>query len=203
MAHTRPNQGRREVMAVEPSLEVLANLRTPGEIVVTNQIAARLWPHFSNQLGDVNYNPSTMGGAVPLALGLALARPDREVIVISGEGALLMSLGSLVTVVDSGATNLTVIALDNAAYEVTGGQRTPASANAVDFAGIARAVGFRQTAHFWQLDEWTEQGQAVFSERGPRFIWLEVQTRQQEQQPPAGPSLLEQLEALARNLRAE
>jgi hypothetical protein len=88
------------------ALQVLADLCTADQIVVTNQGAARIWPKLRSRALDFHYNPSTMGGAIPLALGLALAQPGREVVAVSGDGSLLMSLGSLVSVVSAGAANL-------------------------------------------------------------------------------------------------
>lgn len=182
-------------MPVEDALQTLQSLRHPQQIVVTNQMSARLWPAVSDSPLDLNYNPSTMGGAVPLALGLALGQPARKVLAISGEGALLMSLGSLVTVVDSGVTNLTVIVLDNKMYEVTGGQRTAASANRVDFAGLARAAGFASVHHFQNDDAWRAGGAEAIAGSGPRFIWLEVQRSQPRPLPQPRP-LREQLTRL-------
>jgi len=78
---------------------------------------------------------------VPLGLGLALAQPERAVLVISGDGALSMNLGCLVTLIDSGAANLSIVLLDNGVYDVTGGQKTAAAREGVDFAGVARAIG--------------------------------------------------------------
>ena len=112
---------------VVAALRVLADLCCDDQIVVTNQGSSRIWPKLRRRSLDFHYNPSTMSGAIPLALGLALAQPQREVLAISGDGSLLMSLGSLVTVVGSGVTNLTVVLLDNGIYEVTGGQETPAA----------------------------------------------------------------------------
>jgi len=161
-------------MPVESALQHLAQLRGDDQIVITNQSSARLWPRLSCHRLDFNYNPSTMGGAVPFALGLAIAQPDREVVVLSGDGSLLMSLGCLVTVVASGVANLSVVLLDNSVYEVTGGQKTPASESDVDFAGFARAAGFPNVSHFWNLGDFKCRAREVIAARGPRFLWLEV-----------------------------
>ncbi|MBI2478569.1 MAG: thiamine pyrophosphate-binding protein [Planctomycetia bacterium] len=115
-----------------------------------------------------------MGGAVPFAVGLAIAQPDRDVVVLSGDGSLLMSLGCLVTVVASGVTNLSVVLLDNSVYEVTGGQKTPACESDIDYAGFACAAGFPNVSHFWDLGDFKRRLQKVFAARGPRFLWLEV-----------------------------
>ena len=161
-------------MPVESVLRHLAQLRGDDQLVITNQSSARLWPRLSCHPLDFNYNPSTMGGAVPFAVGLALAQPQREVVVLSGDGSLLMSLGCLVTVVASGVANLTIMLLDNGVYEVTGGQRTPASGLEVDYAGLARAAGFPSVSHFWKLSDLESRLAEVFAARGPRFLWLEV-----------------------------
>jgi sulfopyruvate decarboxylase subunit beta len=161
-------------MSVSHALAHLQQRRRDHEIVVTNQSSARLWPTLSDHDLDFNYNPSTMSGAVPLGVGLALAKPDCEVIVLSGDGSLLMSLGCLVTTVASGAANLSILLLDNSMYEVTGGQKTAASGNHVDYAGLARAAGFRHVTRFDNLGAWQSGSEAFFASAGPRFAWLEV-----------------------------
>jgi thiamine pyrophosphate-dependent acetolactate synthase large subunit-like protein len=85
-----------------------------------------------------------MGAAIPLGLGMALARPDRRVIALEGDGSLLMSLGTLATVAASGARNLTVCVFVNHHYESSGGQRLPAVQ--VDFAVVGRAAGLATAA---------------------------------------------------------
>jgi len=159
---------------IEQALQTLVALRREDQIVITNQSSARLWPRLSNHPLDFNYNPSNMGGAVPLAVGVALAQPTREVMVLSGDGSLLMNLGCLVTAAASGVTNLTIILLDNGMYEVTGGQKTPATDNEIDFAGLARAAAFPNVSHFWDLADWQQRAPGVLESRGPRFIWLAV-----------------------------
>lgn len=161
-------------MPVKELLQHLQRRRREREIVISNQSSARLWPTLSEHPLDFNYNPSTMGGAIPLAVGLALSRPDHEVIVLSGDGSLLMSLGCLVTAAASGATNLTILLLDNSMYEVTGGQKTAASQLPVDYAALARGSGFRQVDRFSRLDDWLQGCDRLIESAGPRFGWLEV-----------------------------
>src|SRR5262245_33603291 len=110
-------------MPLLAALQVLHELRR-DEIVVTTMGSAREWPKLGEHPLDFQYLPSAMGHAPMLGLGLALAQPSREVIAFNGDGGMLMSLGCLVTVAASGATNITVVVLDNGLYEVTGGQRT-------------------------------------------------------------------------------
>lgn len=186
-------------MDVTAALQVLAQARRAEQIVVTNQGSARIWPRFTRHELDLHYNPSTMGGAIPLALGLALGQPSRDVLVISGDGALLMSLGSLVTVAAAGASNLTVVVLDNGLYEVTGGQRTPGSGR-IDFAGLARAAGFPSADCIGDLASWQNQVRNVLAQLGPRFIALQVDGAPAELLRSPTPPLAEQLAAFRRAL---
>jgi len=91
------------------------------------------------------YMWNSMGMASSIALGLALARPDLRVIVLDGDGSILMNLGSLATERASGVTNLVHIIWDNGGWEITGGQ--PAgSPFGVDLETVARGCGFQRTA---------------------------------------------------------
>ena len=91
------------------------------------------------------YMWNSMGMASSIALGLALARPDLRVVVLDGDGSILMNLSSLATEITSGATNLVHIIWDNGGWEITGGQ--PAgSPFGVDLEAVARGCGFVRTA---------------------------------------------------------
>ncbi|MSO75902.1 MAG: aldehyde dehydrogenase [Alphaproteobacteria bacterium] len=83
-----------------------------------------------------------MGGAVPVGLGMAIAQPERRVMVITGDGELLMGLGSLATVAAKAPNNMAVVVLDNERYGETGQQPTH-TAMGTDLAGVARAAGFK------------------------------------------------------------
>src|SRR5260370_2449394 len=86
-----------------------------------------------------------MGSAVTVGLGLALAQPKRRVLVVTGDGEMLMGLGALATAAAKKPSNLAITVIDNAHYGETGMQPTHTSAG-VDLAGIARTCRFRQTA---------------------------------------------------------
>ena len=165
-------------MPLTETLQVLVALREE-RIVVTTMGSARDWPKLSRHELDFHYNPSSMGQAPALGLGLALAKPLCEVLVINGDGAMLMNLGCLVSIVASGVQNLTLVVLDNGLYEVTGGQKTPAAcvseAITVDYAGLARAAGFASVSRFDQLDLWRRLAAEVLRQPGPRFILLAVE----------------------------
>ncbi len=170
---TRMNDSS-QFMSVRAALQVLACHRSDKHVVVTNQGSARIWPLLTSHQLDFHFNPSAMGGAVPLALGIALARPDKEVIVVTGDGALLMNLGCLVSVVAAGVNNLTVVVLENGIYEVTGGQQTAAAYAQVDYAKLAGSVGFINTQLFHDITVWQTAWPEILTQPGPRLVCLQV-----------------------------
>ncbi|MBM3490739.1 MAG: aldehyde dehydrogenase [Alphaproteobacteria bacterium] len=113
-----------------------------GEALVVAGLGATNWD--ISAVGDRADNfPlwGAMGGAAMLGLGLALAQPGRRVLVLTGDGDLLMGLGSLATIATQRPDNLALVAIDNESYAETGMQAT-ATAGVVDLPGIARAAGF-------------------------------------------------------------
>jgi len=115
-----------------------------------------------------------MGGAVMIGLGLALAQPKLPVVVITGDGEMLMGMGSLATVGLQKPKNLCIIVLDNESYGETGGQMSHTAA-AADLVGIARACGIADSVALATLDEI-----AAFAARmqdvsaGPRFANIKI-----------------------------
>lgn len=103
----------------------------------------------SRELYEINdrernfYMIGSMGLASSIGLGLALAKPYEDIVVIDGDGSLLMNMGSLVTVFANNPSNLTWIVIDNGAYGSTGNQDT--YAQVVDLVDIARGVGFKNS----------------------------------------------------------
>ena len=96
------------------------------------------------------YMLGSMGLAFPIALGVAIAQPQRRVIALEGDGSLLMQLGCLSTIAALGPSNLTLIVMDNGIYQITGGQPTPAAARS-DVVAIAQDCGLGASA--WAEDE--------------------------------------------------
>jgi thiamine pyrophosphate-dependent acetolactate synthase large subunit-like protein len=96
------------------------------------------------------YMLGSMGLAIPIALGVAIAQPQRHVIALEGDGSLLMQLGCLSTVAMRQPANLTMIVWDNGAYQITGGQAT-ASASTADLVAIAKGSGLSNCT--WAADE--------------------------------------------------
>ncbi len=96
------------------------------------------------------YMLGSMGLAIPIALGTAIAQPQRHVVALEGDGSLLMQLGCLATVATQAPKNLTMVVWDNGIYEITGSQPT-ASAATTDLVAVARAAGIAKSA--WAADE--------------------------------------------------
>jgi thiamine pyrophosphate-dependent acetolactate synthase large subunit-like protein len=115
------------------------------------------------------YMLGSMGLAIPIALGVALAQPQRHVIALEGDGSLLMQLGCLSTVAMLKPKNLTIVIMDNGIYQITGGQPTPA-ARVADYVALARASGLDKAA--WAADEndFERLFDAALIGDGPSFI---------------------------------
>ncbi|WP_375411182.1 thiamine pyrophosphate-dependent enzyme [uncultured Bradyrhizobium sp.] len=96
------------------------------------------------------YMLGSMGLAFPIALGVALAQPQRRVIALEGDGSLLMQLGCLSTIASLKPANLSLIVMDNGIYQITGAQPTPAAA-ASDIVAVAQGCGIANSA--WAADE--------------------------------------------------
>jgi len=96
------------------------------------------------------YMLGSMGLAIPIALGVAIAQPQRRVIALEGDGSLLMMLGCLTTIGARQPENLIIVVMDNGTYEITGGQPT-ASSQGADLAAIARGAGIANST--WAADE--------------------------------------------------
>jgi thiamine pyrophosphate-dependent acetolactate synthase large subunit-like protein len=175
------------------ALEVLAAHRG-DRIVITTMSAVAIWPQLSDQPLDFAYLPSAMGHAPDLGLGLALAQPERGVIVVNGEGSMLMNLGHLVTLANHPA-NLYLLILDNGLYEVTGGQATAGTGH-TDFAGLARAAGIRRVYAFESLDAWRARATEALSGSGPVVVWLKVEGRLGQKTPTAPRPMAEQIARL-------
>jgi thiamine pyrophosphate-dependent acetolactate synthase large subunit-like protein len=137
-----------------------------------------LWA--SGQRPQNYYMLGSMGLAVPIALGVALAQPERQVFALEGDGSMLMQLGALGTVASARPKNLAIAVFDNGAYQITGSQ--PAlTATGVDLVAVARAAGLAQSA--WATDEAHFEAlvDRALAGEGPVFIGTRT-----DQQPPAG-----------------
>lgn len=167
-------------MTLAQAVAVLHSARR-GEVVVTMMGNAREWQKLGTNALDLIYMPSSMGQGTSVALGLALAQPERRVVVCNGDGSMLMNLGSLVTISAQAPANLTVIVFNNGVYEVTGAQPTAAApalrpnSAPVNFAALARAAGFRRVYTFDAVEPWRSAVAEILSGPGPTFVELVVE----------------------------
>lgn len=153
--------------------------RRTDEIVVMTMTATLQWPLVSKSDLDFDFLAFGMGHAADFGLGLALARPERKTIVWKGDGGLLMSLGSLVTLARYAPGNLIVFLLENRSYEMVGGQTLPPRA---DFIELARASGFEgggtagagKVARIDSIEAFRDALPRMLAEEGPHFIALPV-----------------------------
>ena len=160
------------MMKRDECLKVLARHRK-GEIVVAVYKAAQEWIHISP--GDLNYTfTGAMGQGSSHALGIALGRPDKKVVVLDGDGSLLMNLGSLVTIAKAAPKNLIHCVCENGTYETNGAVQIP-NAGTVSFAGIARAAGYPKTYEFANLADWERELDKILKEDGPILVDLKVE----------------------------
>jgi thiamine pyrophosphate-dependent acetolactate synthase large subunit-like protein len=114
-----------------------------------------------------------MGGAAMIGLGLALAQPGRRVLVITGDGEMLMGMGSLATIGVQKPRNLAVVVIDNERYGETGMQRTHTAAG-VDLAAVAKACGFRSTRQVRSRSQLASLRAFAHGQPGPVFAQVKV-----------------------------
>ncbi len=185
------------VMTHRQALEVVAAHRGQ-RLVVTTMTSVGIWPQLADTPLDFAYIPSAMGEGPALGLGLALAQPEHGVIVLNGDGCMLMNLGSLVTLAHHPA-NIYLVVLDNALYEVTGGQQT-AGAGHVDFAGLAGAAGIQRVYTFDTVEAWRAGAAEALAGPGPVAVWLKVEGRLGQATPKPPRPMAEQIARLRRAL---
>jgi sulfopyruvate decarboxylase subunit beta len=115
-----------------------------------------------------------MGLGSSHALGLALGCPDKRVVVLDGDGSLLMNLGSLVTIAEAAPKNFIHFVIENGTYEANGAHPIPGR-DRVDFAGVAKSAGYRVCATFDDLARFETGAASLLAQTGPVFATLKVE----------------------------
>ena len=170
MKHRKPVLDRRQVAA--------AILKRRGDALVVAGLGAPCWDTAAAGDSPLNfYAWGGMGGAAMIGLGLALAQPKRRVLVITGDGEILMGLGSLATIGVQRPRNLAVIVMDNEHYGETGMQASH-TARGVDLAGIARAAAFPWVTTVYSAEELEAWLPSVYGNQGPVLGVVKVQASQ-------------------------
>lgn len=142
-------------------------------IVIATMTANFEWPQVSSKAELDLLFSGAMGKASSLGLGLALAQPGRKVIVLDGDGSLLMNLGSLITIANMAPANLIHFLFINQVYRTTGGQPIP-HAGRVNFVALATAAGYANAFLFKTIEELQDNIESIIAETGPTFVCLEV-----------------------------
>jgi thiamine pyrophosphate-dependent acetolactate synthase large subunit-like protein len=132
------------------------------------------------------YMLGSMGLAAPIALGVALAQPQRRVFALEGDGSILMQLGSLATIAALRPRNLTIIVWDNALYQITGSQPT-ATAAAADVVEIARGAGIAQSDWASDEEDFERLVERTLNGEGPWFIAARIDGKAPAGQTPREP----------------
>jgi len=142
-------------------------LRHRGDALIATGLGSATWDCFAaGDSPEYLYSWGGMGLAVPTALGLALAQPGRRVVAITGDGEMMMGLGSLAVVGDQAPRNFAVLVLDNEQFGETGRQRG-LTAGRADIAAVAKAVGFTATLTVTEQGATAELARLLFKEPGP------------------------------------
>jgi phosphonopyruvate decarboxylase len=145
------------------------------------------------------YMQGSMGHAMAMGLGIALERPERRVVVIDGDGAVLMHMGSLSTIGSCSPPNLVHVVIDNEAYESTGSQRTTSAVTRLD--DVALACGYRQATRCRDGPGLERAVRAALRDPGPSFVLVKV-NRTVATEPPRVTTLYTPPETTRRVQRA-
>jgi sulfopyruvate decarboxylase subunit beta len=187
-------------MAMKPEDVLRAIARVRGDAVcVPTMTTAPAWRTIAPDDLSVTC-VGFMGGASTLGLGIALARPDRRVVVFDGDGSLLMQLGSLATIASAAPRNLTHLLFKNAVYHTSGAQDIPGSHD-VDFVLMAKGAGYRDAWAVDDIEDFRTRLPSIMRDEGPLFV--ELRTTLAEQTPmtaPRGTPFPKQIEDLRTKL---
>jgi thiamine pyrophosphate-dependent acetolactate synthase large subunit-like protein len=140
----------------------------PDALVVSGLGSASYDLYAAGERDENFYLWGAMGSAVPIGLGVALAQPDRSVVVVTGDGELLMGLGSLATVGARGPANLTVVVLDNGHYGETGMQESHTS-RGTDLVAVARGCGIADAFRVTEQHQVRPLVERIGARSGPAF----------------------------------
>ena len=144
-----------------------------GDAIVIPGRSGRYWAQISESAFDLPLGDPAMGGHAGFALGVALAQPNRRVVLFDSEGDVLMSLGMLATIAEQAPANFYHFVLDNEVYATTGGQPVPNAKN-VAYDVIARGAGYPRAHAFTELDAFRRELPGVLAAKGPIFVTAKV-----------------------------
>ena len=155
-----------------PFVAALMGMRN-GALVVPG-LGSPTWDIFAaGDSPEYLYSWGGMGLALPVALGVALARPDKRVLCITGDGEMMMGIGSLAVVAAQAPGNLGILVLDNERFSETG--RQPGlTGKTTDLCAVARGFGIAQTAHVTDAAQVKDVAHLLFHTAGPTFAVAKI-----------------------------
>jgi sulfopyruvate decarboxylase subunit beta len=161
-----------ELMKRDAALKILKQ-HVSDEIVVAVYQTLFDWMVINPR--DLNYVATgAMGQASSHGLGLALANPEKEVLVFDGDGSMLMNLGSLVTIANAAPQNFHHFIFENGVYEVNGAHPIPGQGK-LDFAAMAKAAGYRQVKTFSTLEVLEAEITDFLKQPGPALAVMKIE----------------------------
>ncbi len=153
---------------------VAALLADRGELIVVSGLGSATYDVAAAGDHPLNvYQWGGMGGTAMIGLGIALAQPNRRVVVITGDGEMLMGLGSLATIGVKQPENLSIVVLDNERYGETGMQASHTSSG-VNLVAIARSCAFKESRLVSDITEAPSVRDALHRAQGPVFIQAKI-----------------------------
>ena len=159
-----------------PFVQKILNNRKDNLRVVSG-IGTSTWDLMSAGDNEGNFGfIGAMGQSIPFALGLAKAKPNYRILLFTGDGDTLMSLGSIATIANHPVSNLTIIVLDNESYVETGSQPT-ATAGKTDLELIAKGSGISNSYTVKSENDYQKIMTTVYEEDGPSFIVVKCQAK--------------------------
>jgi thiamine pyrophosphate-dependent acetolactate synthase large subunit-like protein len=149
-------------------------LQNRGDTLVVSGLGAPAWDITSAGDHGLNFPLwGAMGGAAMVGLGLALAQPKKKVLVITGDGEMLMGLGALATIAVQAPRNLSIVVLDNERYGETGQQETH-TGHGVNLAGMAKAAGIVHTLMVRTPAELSRLKKRIYAAEGAVFAQIKI-----------------------------
>lgn len=169
-------------MSTKDAVSTLARHRPPDAVAISTMSSLRFFPKMSSSDLNLSCVP-LMGGASALGLGIALAQPARKVLVLDGDGSLLMQLGTLATVSGQAPSNYYHFVFDNGVWFEGGADFPLPAAGRLSWTGLALAAGYASTYSFDDADGLESALPSLLSCRGPVLTQLQIDTSAADRRP--------------------
>lgn len=157
--------------------------KMPDDVIVVGNLGDTTSHILMLRRSEANVFPINLGSCAAVGLGLALGLPHRRVVVLDGDGNLLLNLAVLADVANQGPRNLSLVVLDNQCYQ-SGGGLPSATAGLADLAGIAREAGIRNSRTIKDMKEFEAAVDDILQAPGPLVVVAKIEKDEEMVQPP-------------------